>query len=428
MELIPKCIEKPKTKRELASQIASLYDPLGLLAPIVIKAKILLQEIWALKTDWDVTLPDHISMEWEKQKAEMVSVKQIKFPRWLKVSTNSTNELHAFCDASAKAYAAVVYIKTIEKNEVSVSLATAKYKVAPLKTMTIPRLELSAAALLAKLVKKVIDSTKINFNSVKLYTDSKITLDWINGNPKRWRTFVQNKVIGINKCTSKDQWSHIPTKINPADCASRGLFASELLNHPLWFNGPEFLHSAISTLPDNQDEPRSYEASEENATIVSLNATVEREILPKASTYFKFKKIIAYCNRFTDNYIGKTKKFGQLSVVELDRAERSILRLIQMDAFSIEIELLKNKKQLPRNSKLLNLAVFLDSDDILRVGGRLINSDLPRNWKHQILLPSKHSVKKLIILEAHIHSIHRGPKLTEAQLKKCIGSQIPSIK
>lgn len=198
----------PKSKRELLSQVSSLYDPLGLLAPMIIKAKILIQEIWTLKLNWDETLPAIIVQEWQQIKNELLMIKKFEFKRWVNTSTQSTIELHAFCDASAKAYAAVVYIKTIEGEKVSVSLFTSKYRVASIKTLTIPRLELSAAALLAKLVNKVLIATKINFNLIKLYTDSRIVLDWINGNPKRWTTFVQNKVININKNVSKEKWAH----------------------------------------------------------------------------------------------------------------------------------------------------------------------------------------------------------------------------
>lgn len=110
--------------------------------------------------------------------------------RWLNASNNSKIELQSFCDASSKAYAAVIYVKIIKQDEVHVSLVTAKYRVAPIKTITISRLELSAALLLSKLVMKVMNETKIEFNVIKLYTDSRITLDWIIGNPKRWKTFV----------------------------------------------------------------------------------------------------------------------------------------------------------------------------------------------------------------------------------------------
>lgn len=137
IEPITDCDTIANTKRELFSQVASMYDPLGLLAPIVIKAKILIQDIWAAKVGWDEQLSNIFIEEWQSQKNEMVSIGRFTFPRWSKISDNTINEIHAFCDASSKAYAASVCIKTTDGEKISVSLMTSKYRVAPIKTFVI---------------------------------------------------------------------------------------------------------------------------------------------------------------------------------------------------------------------------------------------------------------------------------------------------
>lgn len=173
-------INKPtNTKRQLLSQIASLHDPMGWLAPCIIKAKILMQEIWILKKDWDDVLPDDIVNTWNKMKSELNNIETLRIPRWIGATATSVNDLIGFCDASSRAYAEAVYMRTIDGNDASIKLFVAKYKVAPIKTLTIPRLELLAAHLLSQLMKKVSTSTDTKFQSFHSFTDSKIVLDWI---------------------------------------------------------------------------------------------------------------------------------------------------------------------------------------------------------------------------------------------------------
>lgn len=143
----------------------------------------------------------------------------------------------------------------------------------------------------------------MDFAAVKLYTDSQITLDWINGNPKRWKTFVQNKVVAINKIFPKENWCKVSTKHNPADCATRGLSPIEFFQNALWFNGPEFLKISNATIPqDSQKESVKFNiASEENTKFLALNVAVHENFLPCASSIFKMKKGVAYCIRFINN-------------------------------------------------------------------------------------------------------------------------------
>lgn len=287
-------VHKPtKIKRQLLSQIASLSDPLGWLAPCIIKAKILMQEVWLLKKDWDDVLPTEITDIWNKMKSELNEINTINIPRWMHTTESSINELVGFCDASSKAYAAAVYVRCINGEKISVMLITAKYRVAPIKTLTIPRLELSAAYLLSQLMKKVIDSTQTHFHNIYNFTDSKIVLDWIKGNPNRWKTFVATRVTKINKNTTANSWYHVPTDLNPADCASRGIFPSELERNQMWWHGPDFLHTKSIRFPTTDtsiDDVASSIFSEQKTAVVALNATIEPDIIPSASSYFKLKK------------------------------------------------------------------------------------------------------------------------------------------
>lgn len=408
VNVIIKSTQNVRTKRELLSQIASLYDPLGWLAPVILKAKMLMQSVWLLQIDWDDHLPSELIDEWITIRTQLSEIGHFEVPRWLCTSGGTDAELHAFCDASQKGMAAVIYVRTTHNEKILVSLLVAKYKVAPIKPLTIPRLELSAAHLLSKLVKKVLNSTDQKFSKINLYSDSRVTLDWIKGNPKRWKTFVATRVVQINENINKDNWYHVPTKSNPADCASRGLYPNDLKIHDMWWNGPEFLRQCIVSVPIDEHHHEDQTITLQERVIQTCMGEVVKSSLPGASTYSELKKIMAIQKLGTENY----------TVHDLKQVEIEILKVIQGEMFGDEINCLKRGKNIPKSSKLIALGVFLDSNNILRVGGRLKNADMDYDAKHQILLPSNHEVSTLIIAEAHEGCMHGGPRLTEAVLRE----------
>ena len=151
-------------------------------------------------------------------------------------------EIHGFCDASEDAYAAVVYLKSFYKSgKTHVALVMAKSKVAQIRRQSIPRLELCGAVLLARLLNHLSSVLYIPVSKAWAWTDSTIVLDWLSGSPRRFKTFVGNRVSEILDITSPSQWRHVPTASNSADCASRGMSPSELSQHHLWWQGPSWL-------------------------------------------------------------------------------------------------------------------------------------------------------------------------------------------
>ena len=134
------------TKRSILSSIARIFDPMGWLSPIVISVKILLQSLWLLKVGWDDALPDHIVSLWKSWQEQSYTLSSIQLPRWSCYSPQTqVVEIHGFADASRDAYAAVIYLRVVQNSEVFVSLQIPKTHVAPIKTLSIPRLELCAA-------------------------------------------------------------------------------------------------------------------------------------------------------------------------------------------------------------------------------------------------------------------------------------------
>nr|XP_049699136.1 uncharacterized protein LOC126055167 isoform X1 [Helicoverpa armigera] len=239
-------IDKKITKRLIMSVIAQIYDPLGLLAPAITTAKILLQKLWLAKISWDDEVPSEIAYTWGNFINSLQYLSDIFVPRYVMCPNAVYKELHIFSDASQTAYGAVAYIRSynnIDESQVTSRLLCAKSKVAPIKALSIPRLELCGALVAAKLYNKIKNSLRLQFDKVYFWTDSTIVQAWVRTSPHLLKTFVQNRVVQINDLTSNTTWLHVKGKENPADILSRGVTFESMKgdNSSLWWCGPTFL-------------------------------------------------------------------------------------------------------------------------------------------------------------------------------------------
>ncbi|KAL7726592.1 hypothetical protein ACLKA6_010457 [Drosophila palustris] len=217
------------TKRNILSIASRLFDPFGLLCPIVTKAKMLLQELWRLKVDWDEAIPMSLHTAWNKFITTLRDLHKISIPRYVRLNFYQQVQVHGFADASSHAYGCCIYIRTCNKKDVGVSLLTAKSRVAPLNVKTIPRLELCAALLLAKLWQQVSSTmTKFTIDSVNFWSDSQVTLYWLERDSCTLGTFVANRVAEAQELSNGVVWRHVPTDSNPADLVSRGTDINEI--------------------------------------------------------------------------------------------------------------------------------------------------------------------------------------------------------
>ncbi|XP_043210612.1 uncharacterized protein LOC122375344 isoform X2 [Amphibalanus amphitrite] len=233
------------TKRVILSFIARLFDPLGLLTPYIMTVKRLFQETWRLGLDWDDNVPEHVRVRFLRWLDGLSYVKSISVPRsycvkgWHDVHVV---EVHAFGDASEVGYGAAVYLRlTLRDGSVVTPLVMSRARVAPLKQVSLPRLELLASLLAARLLRFVCRALKLPSETLYwCWTDSMVSLGWIKGDPSRWKQFVKNRVIEIQSLTDPAQWSHCPGQDNPADLITRGVYAEALTDSP-WFSGPDWL-------------------------------------------------------------------------------------------------------------------------------------------------------------------------------------------
>ena len=234
-------LTEPVTRRSVLSLTAKLFDPLGWISPVIVTLKIFMQSLWLLTKEWDQELPLQQVEYWRECYASLSALSNLKIPRWIGLSSISQPcEFHCFADASKAAYAGVVYLRVLSNKPV-VFLLGSKTKVAPIKTLSIPRLELCAVQLAAKLTHHFIDHLGLSSAKVHIWSDSKDVLYWLRENPSKWPTFVANRCADITTMLPDAARHHIPSADNPADIASRGTSAVELVHHDLWWHGPKRL-------------------------------------------------------------------------------------------------------------------------------------------------------------------------------------------
>ncbi|XP_073950941.1 uncharacterized protein [Choristoneura fumiferana] len=401
----------PVTKRKVISDISKLYDPQGWIAPSIIKAKIFIQKLWLAGIDWDDELPPPLLEEWTEYRENLSELTKFRLKRWVWCSSDATLvELHGFCDASNSAYAAVVYIRVIDaEGKVHVSLITAKTRVAPIKQISIPRLELSGAVLLAKLLDEVSKVLKVPKSNLHAWTDSEVVLAWLSSHPSRWKTFVGNRVSEILSVTCRSQWSHVRSEHNPADCASRGIKPSEFVTYDLWVRGPSWLQDKVIcyksfTKPlDTNLETRSIKT---HLADVVEDQSSDEDVWSKFSSLTKLLRVAAYCRR-----ILKRQNHTYLLKEEIEDALVIMIRKCQGEAFREEISNIKLGKNISKKSILTSLSPQLDDSDLLRVGGRLHFAEIDNDARHPIILPKQSFLTELIIRDAHKKSLHGGVQL-----------------
>jgi hypothetical protein len=242
-DTIPAEVPHKITKRVILSQLQRIYDPLGFLSPVLLVPKILLQKIWLENSKWDDEVSGDIKSEflgWWEEMSEILP--KVRLPRNCTGGVKKSDgkfELHCFCDASKKAYAAVIFLRVETSAGVTVQLLQSKARVAPAKVATIPRLELLSCSVAARLTAFVTKALTLEDVPLHFWTDSSTALSWIRRSDE-WGTFVGNRVKEICQLSPAEDWSHIPGIHNPADLPSRGISPKKFLELK-WWEGPDWL-------------------------------------------------------------------------------------------------------------------------------------------------------------------------------------------
>lgn len=403
------------TKRTILSLVARLFDVLGLVAPVILFAKLLIKELWNSKIDWDDTPPDTIIYRYSSLVKELPLLSTIAIPRHIGVFKDCEVNIVAFCDASLNAYGCVVYLHiTDPTGDITLRLLCSKSKVSPVKITTLARLELCAALVLSKLVKLIYNAYNSlhPITAIYAFSDSTIALSWIKSSPHRWSIFVGNRIAQIQENLSPDRFFHINGKENPSDCVSRGLLPSQIINNSLWWQGPSWACYPISQWPIEPFVPcKSGSDIPEMKKSVTLTALTVVEDSPiyqlglRISSWSKLLRCVVYVLRF----IRKLPRNKFVTASDLNTAEKAIIRALQAKYFGHDIASIR-KLDLP-SKNIRKLSPFIDEDGILRIQGRLSSSDLPFETQHPALLPKHDHIINIIVDYFHNTNLHTGPDL-----------------
>ena len=416
------------TKRNAVSLATRFFDPLGVISPITVRFKLLFQRLCESKTSWDEPLTGALLAEWESLSSDLEQSEPIVIPRYCIGVDSSTVKgylLQGFCDASQRAYAAVLYLRVETEVAVHTHLLCSKTRIAPVKGVTIPRLELLSALLLARLVSTARSALEPDIHLDKLicFTDSKVALYWIVGEDKEWKQFIQNRVTEIRSLVPAANWRHCPGIRNPADIPSRGVSAAELQDRmDLWLHGPLCLEEStgiekpvLETFPKEcLMEMKTKDREKVSFSMMNSNRPA---IVPceDYSTLQRLLRVTAYVLKFI-----RLVRKPQRSDSQQSARPSTVLCAEDMNAamsywLKTSQSTLPDQEQFPLWTQQFGL--FKDSDGVWRCGGRLGNSEVPLETKHPVFLDKNHHLTSLIVRDCHTRVKHGGVKATLTELR-----------
>ena len=441
-----KLLREVKTPRALVSVQASIYDPIGLLAPYSFKGRRMLQQGTAGKPGWDSRLLDELRRRFEKWASSSRHLMAYSVPRWW--STEGTEDfvdetLHIFGDASLEGYGAVAYRRVVGRSgEVFVTIVYAKTHVVPLDASRashhnhIPRLELVAAEKTVLMRLYIERALKKTFGRVFLWSDSESALKMIFNRSAPYRIFFKNRLSKIHSGSVVEEWNKVEGSRNPADFVSRGLEANDAEKWRIFHNGPDFLWKGesdwpklnFSRHPKSAPIPLVYAIA--SAPIIPTPRIIIWEIAAACSGWSKKIRRVAIFKKFILLWkLKATKKSTRASTKRIEgalelsgsdyvEAERLIVESVQKKAFGREKEFLtanlidgptSRKNMTIKNSKITRHNPFVGTDNIIRVGSRLVNATIKHETKFPAILPQGDPVVKDLIRFTHAQELHSGP-------------------
>ena len=437
--------DSPPTKRGTLAVTNSLYDPLGLVMPVVLLARILYSELCRKNLDWDEPITGSFIKRWLCWLRGLEDLQNVRIPRCyqLKFSSEGQIQFHFFSDASNIARGTVCYARMTSANSIQCSLVISKAHLCGTGRNTIPRLELEAALDSIKLSREVKQELGSQGCPCYFWTDSTIVLRSLHANSKKFCLFPRNRLQQILDHSKVYDWGFLGSKNNPADRLTRSTSAKFFAKDSSWFSGPPFLYLTPDKWPlgfrPNQTPDTIYDsfnlermtankdASNEDANcsvdvnICHVNASRTAQNLQPLTAFiwnfsslFRLKLACSWLIRFKSllkarkrNPQPEMSPIRTIDIEDLRDAEVSLIRYVQLQNFSIELTLLRKNKTLPKISSLYKLDPII-VDNVLRVGGRLHEADLDYDLKHPIILPEDSHLTTLIIRDAHANFVGHG--------------------
>ncbi|XP_065361967.1 uncharacterized protein LOC135955547 [Calliphora vicina] len=419
------------SKREVLSLVMSIFDPFGFLANIVIRSKIILQELWIYNIDWSSPIPEKLYKKWYEWYNELQNVRNIRIPRCygVKFSDPSTViELHLFVDASEVAFAAVGYWRMRLLDSVEVIFVAGKSKCAPIKPLSIPRLELQAAVLGVRLKEAIVSSHDIKPTGITFWSDSKTVVKWIQSDCRVYKQFVSHRIAEILEHSEVDQWRWVPGPQNPADDATRSQYFSGNLQESRWLNGPSFLKSDKTKWPilSGEAEKKIYESEMRTKFLFST-----AEVLPlipygEKSKYYKLLRIRCWFVRAVKIFkcfaIHQDKSTLNLkpyiTTQEIKEAEIFWCQIAQQEVYGNEYNVLKSGQPLSKKSSIYNLNPCITDDGLIRISGRISKATcVGQSTREPIIMPKNHLITRLMIRQFHNNFVHQNQEAICAAIR-----------
>ena len=464
-------LSAPKpTKRSLLRALASIFDPIGILCPTTVKAKIIFQSLWKRNIDWDDPLPSDIQVEYDGFVQQLKRNKSLTIDRCLSsFRAGGRYEMHTFTDASMEAYGCITYLRSVYADSVETTLVMAKARVAPIKhKWSIHRYELMACLQGARLTANIIGALKVNISEQYFWVDNMACIAWIRGEPERFPAFVSNRVREIQKLVSPSAFYYVKSEQNPADILSRGTDTSDDETKKLWIHGPEFLNR-LEKLPTDRSTPEGEteeESTQETQCLLTVrhptadNAVDQLLSAERFSSWHKLLRAQAFCNRLREHARAarlrvidrgsrnsprvspaRQKNKTLLQPSEYAQAEIDLIRRLQRRWFPVESA--NGCSSVPKNNQLAQYSPYVGSDGLIRCRTRLEKSEEhTRDEKSPIIISDEGGWAKLLIIWIHakkcwhwggtsatLHRIRerffvfRVRKLTNEALRACRGCQ-----
>lgn len=435
---------KHPTKRDVLRTLMAIYDPLGLIAHYLMYLKVLLQEIWRAKTNWDEPIAEKELQKWSTWLRILPELETVEIPRCYYrgevTISDATVELHTFVDAGENGYAVVTYFRFEYNGQVKCALIGSKTRVAPIKFVSIPRLELQAAVIGTRLAKSVVDGHSIKIARRYFWTDARDVMCWLQSDHRRYSQYVAFRVSEILEATNISEWSWLGTKFNVADDGTKWKTKPDLRSTSRWFDGPSFLRQPKSQWPvpllnvENTNE-------EIRPCFLFLHLLGERtrDILlsQNYSSWNRLRRVTAYVLRFITNSRGKRNEqprdigplkrrqirqrraIDPLTREELFHAEAFHFKIAQEDIYADELALLLAGNRLNKKNPLYKVSPFIDENRVMRIHSRLAECDfVDTSDRYPIVLPRDHPLTRLVVHDVHLRYHHQCRETCVNEVRK----------
>ncbi|XP_053691744.1 uncharacterized protein LOC128740235 [Sabethes cyaneus] len=413
------CDKVRPTKRQVLRIVMSLYDPLGLLAAYLIHGRIIIQDTWRTKCEWDEEVNDTIYADWKRWINLLPKITEVTVPRAYFGSCIpelcQPLQLHMFVDASTEAYASVVYIRFMVAGKPRCALVGAKAKVAPIKPLSVPRLELQAATVGTRFLQYIIDHHKLPFNQKYLWTDSSTVMHWIHSTQRKYPQYVGCRVGEILTHTNPGEWRWVPTKQNVADEATKWGQSPSFDPSSRWFRGPEFLWEPEESWPQQN---WTISKPESETYVVNVHSIIAEPLI-EVTRFSKWERMLR-ASAYVFLFISISQRRSGRSPKLLERtfqqqAETALWKIIQRESYpGMVAELLKNTTIKPSGAVPIyypqfKTTVIIDEEGVVRLDGRIgAAPNLPIEAKYPVILAANHPITFLFVDFYHRRFNHRN--------------------